>query len=78
MDSVSRSTVAGRIAGPVFVSLGALLAYFFGIEVDPKTMEVGIDATVQVISGLSALWGFYTAIRSKLRQKKEIKMGCAE
>jgi uncharacterized membrane protein len=72
MDSWSKSAVAGRLAGPLFVAFAALMTFIFGIEFDEKNMTIGINSTIALLNGLIGLWGFAMAVRSKIRQRHEI------
>lgn len=70
-DSIGRSLTTGRLAAPVAVLVGALSTYFFGIEVSPETLEIGLNTIGQVSSGILTVYGLGAAIVSKIRQRKD-------
>lgn len=77
MDSVQKSAVVGRVATPLFNVFAVFLFAKYGLELDPETKQLGIDATGAILSAIPAVWGtFCTPLLSKLRQilqyKKEI------
>lgn len=70
-DSIGRSVTTGRIAAPLAVLLGALITYFFGIEVSEEDLRVGLNTVGQISSGILSIYGIGAAIVSKIRQRRE-------
>jgi len=71
MDSLKKSVLLGRLAGPVFWIIAAGLHFFFDISVDEQDAEVITKELTAVITYLCALWGTLAPIWSKYRQARQ-------
>ena len=71
MDSWSKSAIAGRIAGPVFWIIAAILYFGFNIVIDEETSNKLIEMISISITCLLAIWGTIAPVWSKYRQVRE-------
>jgi hypothetical protein len=69
VDSWTRSMVLGRIAGPVFWAIAAILHFGFGIIIDEASAQYWISFISDLIAWGCAGWGTIAPVLSKLRQK---------
>jgi uncharacterized membrane protein len=71
MDTVAKSMRTGRLAAPLFYLIAFILQYWFGVVIDEAQANQLIVAINNILSALAVIWGTYTSIRSKYRQRKE-------
>lgn len=71
MDSWSKSAIAGRIAGPVFWIIAAILYFGFNIVIDEETSNKLIETISILITSSLAIWGTVAPVLSKYRQVRQ-------
>jgi hypothetical protein len=72
VDSWTRSMVLGRVAGPIFWTISAVLYFGFGIVIDESTAQQLTKLIADLLVWACAAWGTVAPIWSKARQKQSV------
>lgn len=70
MDSITKSSVVGRISGPVAWIIAVALARYFDISFDATEQDALAQIVGEALVYLFAAYGTITPIISKIREKK--------
>jgi len=75
MDSVKKSIVIGRLAGPLAPLATTLAALILGVEVEEGEVTLVLGQVETLIASAGYLYGLGAAAWSKYKEKKNCKEG---